>query len=170
MRRGFMWDECITCIGDMKMKILIIYDSNTGNTEKVAKAIAEGAASVKGTTVDVKKIGERFPLSMFSEADGVLFGSPCIYSDVTNATKDFLEHVESYIKLGKMKLQGKKAGVFGTYGYDGAWIFEERFKVRVIQLGFNVKMDTLEIVDTTIKSIPQTLDKAKQWGKDFVKN
>ncbi|MBN1683724.1 flavodoxin domain-containing protein [Candidatus Bathyarchaeota archaeon] len=150
------------------MKILIIYDSNTGYTEKMAKAIAEGAASVKGTTVDVKKIGERFPLNMIAEADGVLFGSPCIYSDVTNGVKDFLEHVESYIKLGKMNLKGKKAGVFGTYGYDGAWIFEERFKVRVVQLGFDVKSKTLQLVDTSIESIPNTLDKAKTWGKEFV--
>jgi len=152
------------------MKILVVYDSNTGNTEKVAKAIAEGAASVKGTTVDVKKIGERFPLSMIAEADGVLFGSPCIYSDVTNATKDFLEHVESYIKLGKMKLQGKKAGVFGTYGYDGAWMFEERFKVRVVQLGFTVKQNTLQLVDLVVKTNAKALEDAKKWGKDFTES
>ena len=36
------------------VKILIIYDSNTGNTEKMAKAVAEGATST-GAEVETKK-------------------------------------------------------------------------------------------------------------------
>lgn len=39
------------------MKIIVVFDSQTGNTEKMAKAIAEGASSVPGSVVEVKKIG-----------------------------------------------------------------------------------------------------------------
>ena len=60
------------------MKVLVVYDSLTGNTEKIAKAVAEGAASVDGVDVDVKKIGEPFPVTDLANADGVVFGSPCI--------------------------------------------------------------------------------------------
>jgi len=36
-------------------KILIVYDSKTGNTEKMAYAVAEGARQVNGIEVIVKK-------------------------------------------------------------------------------------------------------------------
>ena len=39
-------------------KVLIIYHSQTGNTEKMAKAIAEGAKRVSGTKVIFKKAAE----------------------------------------------------------------------------------------------------------------
>lgn len=150
------------------MKVLIIYDSKTGNTEKMAKAIAEGAVQVKEVSADVRKIGERFPLSLLAEADGVAFGSPTRYADVTNEMKDFLEHAESCVKLKKMKLAGKKAGVFGSYGYDGAWVMEERLKGYVRALGYNVydkvcvKIDTEFNVDKSI-----TLADCRTWGKEF---
>ena len=37
------------------MKIVVIYDGRTGNTEKMAKAIGEGASSI--AEVEVKKLG-----------------------------------------------------------------------------------------------------------------
>ena len=148
------------------VKILIIYDSNTGNTEKMTKAVAEGAASTDAI-VEIKKIGDPFPLSLLADADGVVFGSPCIYADITEKMKDFLDHIESYIKLGKMKMKGRKAAVFGSYGWDGAFVVEERFKVRVAALGYTVQEKTLEKVDTSIKFLPEVLDDCKAWGKSF---
>jgi len=153
------------------MKVLIIYDSKTGNTEKMAKAIAEGAGQVKGVSSDVKKIGERFPLSILAEADGVAFGSPTRYADVTNEMKDFLEHVESYVKLKKMKLAGKKAGVFGSYGYDGAWIMEERLKGYVRDLGYKVYDEVCVKVDTEFKANQvKVLADCRAWGKEFAES
>ena len=148
------------------VKILVIYDSNTGNTEKMAKAVAEGAAST-GAIVEIKKIGDPFPLSLLADADGVAFGSPCIYADITEKMKDFLDHIESYVKLGKMKMKGRKAAVFGSYGYDGAFVVEERLKVRVAALNYSVQEKTLEKVDTSIKVNPKVLDECKAWGKAF---
>jgi NAD(P)H dehydrogenase (quinone) len=153
------------------MKVLIIYDSKTGNTEKMAKAIAEGADQVKGVSSDVKKIGEKFPLSLLAEADGVAFGSPTRYADVTNEMKDFLEHVESYVKLKKIKLAGKKAGVFGSYGYDGAWIMEERLKGYVQALGYKVYDKVCVKIDTEFKTNQSaTLADCKAWGKEFAEH
>ena len=80
----------------MRMKIVVLYDSKTGNTEKMAKAVAEGAS--EHAEVEVKKIGEAFPLTIMDDADGVIFGSPVYYADISNNMKDFLEHVETYIK------------------------------------------------------------------------
>jgi flavodoxin I len=151
------------------MKILIVYDSKTGNTEKMATAIAEGAKEA-GAVVTVKKIGEPFPLTLLEENDGVAFGSPTRYADVTNDMKDFFSHIEGYVKLGKMKMKGKKAAVFGSYGYDGAWVMEERLKGYVEALGYKVVPKVCVKVDMEIKTKPkETLAECKAWGKEFAK-
>jgi flavorubredoxin len=152
----------------MNMKIVVIYDSKTGNTEKMAKAIAEGAG--KAAKVELKKIGEAFPLTVMAEADGVAIGSPVYYADVSNEMKDFLEHVEGYIKAKKQKINGKPAAVFGSYGYDGAWIMEERLKERVKALGYQPMDDVLVMVDTDIKFNVKSLDKAREFGKKFAES
>ena len=151
------------------MKVLVVYDSKTGNTQKMAEAIAEGAKEA-GAEVAVKKIGEPFPLTLLAEYDGVAFGSPTRYADVTNEMKDFLSHVEGYVKLGKMKMKGRRAGVFGSYGYDGAWVMEERLKGYVAALGYTVDPKVCVKVDNEIKTrMKETLAECKAWGKEFAK-
>ncbi len=46
----------------MIMKVLVVYDSLGGNTEKMARAIAAGARSFEGVEAEAIKIGEPFPL------------------------------------------------------------------------------------------------------------
>jgi len=150
------------------MKIVVIYDSKTGNTEKMAKAIAEGAS--KAATVELKKIGEAFPLTVMADADGVAFGSPVYYADISNQMKDFLEHVESYIKAKKKKIHGRPAAIFGSYGYDGAWIMEERLKARIKALGFEPRDEVLVMIDTDLKYQAKSLDKAKEFGRKFAES
>jgi flavorubredoxin len=150
------------------MKVVIIYDSKTGNTEKMAKAIAEGAS--KSIEVVIKKVGEAFPLTVMVDADGVMFGSPVYYADISNPMKDFLEHVESYIKLNKEVINDKPAAVFGSYGYDGAWIMEERLKERIMDLGYQPYKDVCVMVDTDIKYSRDNLKKCIDFGKKFAES
>jgi len=151
------------------MKIVVIYDSKTGNTETMAKAIAEGASD--HAEVEVKKIGEPFPLTIMAEADGVVFGSPVYYADISNEMKDFLSHVEEYIKANKQKIKDRPAAVFGSYGYDGAWIMEERLKERVRALGFKIFSEVCVLIDTDIKyQTPDTTKKCKEFGKRFAES
>jgi flavorubredoxin len=152
----------------IEMKIVVIYDSKTGNTEKMAKAIAEGAG--KAAQVELKKIGEAFPLTVMADADGVAFGSPVYYADISNSMKDFLAHVESYIKAKKKKVNGKPAAIFGSYGYDGAWIMEERLKARIEALGYKPMDEVLVMVDTELKYDAKSLNKAREFGKKFAES
>jgi flavorubredoxin len=153
------------------LKIMVIYDSQTGNTEKMAEAIAEGAGSVVGMDVEVKKIGEPFALSMLGKADGVIFGSPCNYANVTPAMAGFLKNLKGSAKIGKVDIKGKKAAIFGSYGWDGAYVMEELFKKAVLDLGFKVKDDVCVEVDNNIKYHPDDhLAKCKAWGKDFAES
>jgi flavorubredoxin len=148
------------------MKIVVIYDSKTGNTEKMAKAIAEGVGT--SAKVEIKKIGEPFPLTIMADADGVLFGSPVYYADISNNMKDFLAHVESYIKANRKKINHIPAAVFGSYGYDGAWIMEEKLKEMIKGLGYKTLNDVLVMIDSDIKyHFDLEGVKAKNFGKKF---
>lgn len=153
------------------MKLLVIYDSKGGNTEKMAHAIAEGAASVEETMSEVKKIGEPFPLTELADADMVVFGSPVIYADVTDEMKSFLEHLKRYIDAGKMDMKGRRAAVFGSYGWDGAWTMEEQFKKRVEDLGYKVDEKVCVEIDTDLKYHAATpLENCRVFGKELAES
>ena len=151
------------------MKIVVIYDSRTGNTEKMAKAVAEGIKTV--ADVEVKKIGEAFPLTILAEVDGVAFGSPVYYADISHNMKDFLDHMESYINANRKKINNIPAAIFGSYGYDGAWLMEEKLKDMVKELGYDVYDEVLVMVDTDIKyHFEDEKDKAVAFGKKFAES
>jgi NAD(P)H dehydrogenase (quinone) len=42
-------------------KVLVLYHSTYGHLETMARAVAEGAASVEGVTVDIKRVAETVP-------------------------------------------------------------------------------------------------------------
>ncbi|RPI97554.1 MAG: flavodoxin [Spirochaetales bacterium] len=71
-------------------KVLIVYSTQTGNTEEMAKAIAEGAKSVKGATVVMKKAADTTDRDLIS-CDAVAFGSPTNFGYISGALKDFFD-------------------------------------------------------------------------------
>jgi len=93
-------------------KLLIIYDSQTGNTEKMAEAVAEGARSVAGVDVELKYYARPEELT---QADALIFGSPTYYHDMTLPIKQVLEEAAK----ANVKLQGKIGAAFGSYGWSG---------------------------------------------------
>lgn len=60
-------------------KIIVIYDSRTGNTEKLAEAVAKGARKVSGVEVVLKKARDVTHKDL-AEADAYAFGSPSHFS------------------------------------------------------------------------------------------
>ncbi len=60
-------------------KIVVIYDSISGNTEKLSQAIAEGAREVPGMEADLINAEEIKPEEI-AEADAFAFGSPSHFS------------------------------------------------------------------------------------------
>ena len=89
------------------VKILIIYDSRTGNTEKMAQAVAEGARQIKDATVNVKKVDET-DVSDLPKADAIVFGSPTYFGEMSGRLKAFID--ESVKIYGK--LEGKVGAAF----------------------------------------------------------
>ncbi|MEM2093492.1 MAG: flavodoxin domain-containing protein [Candidatus Bathyarchaeia archaeon] len=70
------------------IKILVIYDSLTGNTAKAAELIAEGAKE-SGVEVAVRRIGE-VSLNEIKGANAVIIGCPTHAFSASKAMKKFL--------------------------------------------------------------------------------
>ena len=87
------------------MKASIVYDSIYGNTENIAKAIAE--AITPAYEVKVLRVGEANPLELTS-ADLVIVGSPTHAGRPTPAVQEFLN------KVPKLSLQGINVAAFDT--------------------------------------------------------
>jgi len=92
-------------------KILVVYDSKTGNTEKMAFAVAEGAKQIKGVKVIVKKV-EQASVEDFLVVDGIIMGSPTYYGQMSATLKALID--ESVKIHGK--LEGKVGAVFTSSG------------------------------------------------------
>ena len=97
-------------------KVAVIYWSGTGNTEAMAKAVAEGAAS-GGAEVSLLTPEQVKPAEL-SACDGIAFGCPAMGSEV-------LEELEfqPMFDACKRSLGGKHTALFGSYGWgDGEWM------------------------------------------------
>ena len=91
-------------------RVLIVYFSSTGKTEKMAGYIAEGVR-FSGQEAVVKKIGD-IKAAEIAGYDGYILGSPTFSLDVPGTMKDFLLLAE------KAGLEGKLGGAFGPYKHD----------------------------------------------------
>ncbi|ATQ42343.1 NAD(P)H:quinone oxidoreductase [Caulobacter mirabilis] len=85
-------------------KILVLYYSSYGHIETLAKAIAEGARSVEGAVVDIKRVPETAPLEVAKAAHFKLD------QEAPVATIADLEHYDAIIvgtgtRFGRMSSQ-----------------------------------------------------------------
>jgi NAD(P)H dehydrogenase (quinone) len=96
-------------------KILIVYDSRTGNTEKMAFAVADGIKKVDTASATVKKVDET-DLEDLLEADGIIVGSPTYYGLMSARVKELFDRsVEIHGKLtGKVGAAFTSAGGTAT--------------------------------------------------------
>jgi NAD(P)H dehydrogenase (quinone) len=93
------------------MKLLVLYDSRSGNTEAMAKAVAQGAEKVKGVEVDVKK-AEGFDAKRLKDYDAIIAGSPTYYGEMSGRLKAVFD--ESVAIHGQ--LEGKVGAAFASAG------------------------------------------------------
>ncbi|MGQ9544464.1 MAG: flavodoxin family protein [Candidatus Bathycorpusculaceae bacterium] len=93
------------------MKVLVVYDSKTGNTEKMALAVAEGAKQISGAEVVLKRV-DKTVLEDLSGSDGIIMGSPTYYGQMSAKLKALID--ESVKIHGK--LEGKVGAAFTSSG------------------------------------------------------
>jgi len=98
------------------IKVLVAYHSLTGNTERMAEAVVEGAKSVAGTDVVLKRVGQITADELFS-ADAIIVGSPVYWSNMSGEVKTFFDNWQ--FKFGvypEFKMKDKIGAAFVTGG------------------------------------------------------
>ena len=98
------------------MKSAVIYWSGTGNTELMAKYIAEGIAEAGGEA-EVMTVAEADGKEL-AAYDLLVFGCPAMGAEVLEE-----DEFEPYFTAIEGSLSGKKVALFGSYGWgDGEWM------------------------------------------------
>jgi len=119
-------------------KLLILYYSQTGNTEMMARAVEQGAKSVPNVKVELIYYAKTEDLA---DADAIIIGMPTYYHDISMDMKHLLEEVAAK----KVNLKGKIGAAFGSYGWSGEApsllleIMKKRFEMQTIEPGLIVK-------------------------------
>lgn len=97
------------------MKISIVYWTQTGNTEIMANAVAEGAKEV-GADVELLNVADA--TSDVLNSDAILFGCPAMGNEELDDGE-----FEPFFSAVEGQLSGKKVGLFGSYGWgSGEWM------------------------------------------------
>jgi len=114
-------------------KVLVLYYSAYGHVERMAQAVAEGARSVSGTEVAVKrvpdlvseeaarkagmKVDQKAPLATVDELstyDAIIFGTPTRFGNMAAQMRNFLDQTGGLWMKGA--LVGKVGSVFASTG------------------------------------------------------
>jgi NAD(P)H dehydrogenase (quinone) len=101
-------------IASDQAKVLIAYHSVTGNTEKMAQGVADGAKSIAGATADLKRVSDVATEDLLS-VDAVIVGSPVYFGNVSGEVKTFLDNW--FLKFGVFrdaKMRNKVGAAFVT--------------------------------------------------------
>lgn len=112
-------------------KILVLYYSTYGHIERMAGAIAEGARSVAGTQVTIKRVPELMPPEVAKAAhakldqaapiatpdelpgyDAIIFGTPTRFGNMASQMRNFLDQTGGLWAKGA--LVGKVGSVFAS--------------------------------------------------------
>lgn len=117
-------------------KLLVLYYSMYGHIETMANAVAEGARSVEGVEVTLKRVPETMPPDVakkygakldqnapvaspkeLGDYDGIIFGTPTRFGNMTAQMRNFLDQTGSLWVKGE--LVGKVSSVFTSTGTGG---------------------------------------------------
>ncbi len=133
-------------------QITVVYGTMWNGTEKIAHAIAEEVAKQSPDTVvkvfNVDKASKDDIATEVFKSKAIAVGSPTILNDLLAGMEGFLYYLKS------LKMQNKKAAVFGCYGWSGEG--NKILRERLTDAGFKV-------VDEEVKSLwnPEDPDFAK---------
>jgi len=90
-------------------RLAVIFYSRSGNTEKMAKLVADGAKGVSETEVDVVRVDDIKPEKVL-DYDGLIIGSPTYYGSMAGEIKKFFDETVKY----HGKLDGKVGAAFSS--------------------------------------------------------
>jgi len=92
--------------------LLILHNTKTGNTEKMAKAVEQGAKTIPNIQVTLTYHATPEDLQ---KADAIIIGTPTYNHHMTLDIQTLLEKAAQ----NNITLKGKTAATFGSYGWSG---------------------------------------------------
>jgi NAD(P)H dehydrogenase (quinone) len=99
-----------------RVSVLIAYHSVTGNTEKMAQGVAEGAKAVPDTNVVLKRVSEVTAEDLLS-SDAVIVGSPVYFGNISGEVKTFFDNwLLKFDFYRDFRMRNKVGGAFATGG------------------------------------------------------
>jgi len=133
-----------------KNKVVIVFDTMWGSTDKMARTIAEGVTS---QDVDVKVLKLRAAnnteaMTEILDAKAVVVGSPTLNNGMFPTIGSFLTYATG------LKPKGKFWGFFGSYGWGGGAV--RNMSEMAQKAGFQVDETSVEV-----KYIPESADLKK---------
>lgn len=117
-------------------KAIIVYETRSGNTEIMAKAVESGLKE-SGIEVVSKRVKDT-SVGDLSNFDAVVLGSPTYYHDLFDGMKKFL------FKMDNVDLKGKIGAAFGSCGLSSESIdmmtdtMKNIFEMDVIDPGLRI--------------------------------
>jgi NAD(P)H dehydrogenase (quinone) len=92
----------------MMLKVIIIYYSRTGNTAKMAHAVAQGIEK-EGLSAQVKKVEDASPADLL-KYDAIVIGSPTYYGTMAAEIKKLFDDTVEF----HGQLEGKAGAAFSS--------------------------------------------------------
>src|SRR5260370_30005318 len=139
-------------------KVLVLYYSMYGHIETMADAVAEGAQSVTGTEVTIKRVAETIPAEQaaalgvkldqkapvaapdeLANYDAIIFGTPTRFGNMAGQMRTFLDQTGGLWVKGS--LIGKIGSVFTSTGtqHGGQETTITCFHSTLLHLGLGVR-------------------------------
>jgi len=141
-------------------KVVVVYDTMWGSTERVAKALVEAIAA-EGVEVQLHRLRETHNSDVIADildARAVLVGSPTLNNGLFPTVASFL----SYMKGLRPK---KKVGaVFGSYGWGGGAKREAEAELKAA--GLELMESDLDFV---FRPTGEELKRAAEFGREVAK-
>ncbi|WXG44181.1 MAG: FprA family A-type flavoprotein [Promethearchaeati archaeon SRVP18_Atabeyarchaeia-1] len=141
-----------------KQKVVVVYDTMWGSTEKMARAIVEGIRSA-GAEAKLMKLRITEMTDIVTEildSKAVVVGSPTLHNEIFPSVSGFLTYISG------LKPKGKVWSFFGSYGWGGGAV--KKMTEIAAAAKFEVNESSLEV-----KYIPtkEELEKCVEFGKEI---
>ncbi len=144
--------------GESEKRVLVVYDTMWGSTEKMARAIVDGisSANVEAKVYRIPSSDRGDIIGDLLEAKGILVGSSTINNGILPTLAPLLEDLKG------LKPRGKIAAAFGSYGWAGGSIkvIEESLR----QAGMEIASPSMSVNWVPNK---EEIQKCYEFGKSF---
>jgi NAD(P)H dehydrogenase (quinone) len=100
------------------ISVLVVYHSASGNTEKMAQGIVDGAKAVSGVNAVIKRSADVAANDLVS-CDALIVGSPVYFGNMSGEVKTFLDNwglTSKFDLFRERKMRNKIGAAFATGG------------------------------------------------------